>query len=161
MTFTNVPSFYRADGSRPLDSITSSAIRTRFQLGTDNLRLAPPAGADLGDVQVFREGLVRKKERHGLYSNEVGRVNFLGPRLFRTRLIHPANVPPGSYTVEVLLIRNGQVVAAQTTPMFVSKIGVGADVYEFAHREAAIYGILAVIIAVLAGWGAGAIFRRA
>ena len=79
---------------------------------------------------------------------------------FRTRLILPANVPPGSYTVEVLLIRNGQVAAAQTTPMFVSKIGVGADVYEFAHRQTAIYGILVIIIAVLAGWGAGAIFRR-
>ena len=42
-----------------------------------------------------------------------------------------------------------------------SKTGVSADVYEFAHRREAIYGILVIIIALLAGWGAGAIFRRA
>jgi uncharacterized protein (TIGR02186 family) len=161
MTFTGVPAFYRAASSRPLDEITSLTIRTRHQLGTDNLRLTPPADADAGEIAAFRAGLVRSKERHGLYSNDVGRVNFLGPRLFRTRVTLPANVPPGSYTVEVLLVKNGQVLAAQTTPMFVNKTGVSADVYEFAHSHEAIYGILAIIIAVLAGWGAGAIFRRA
>jgi uncharacterized protein (TIGR02186 family) len=161
MTFTGVPAFYRAAASRPLDEIASPAIRMRHQLGTDNLRLIPPPDADAAESAAFRAGLVRNKERHGLYSNDVGRVNFLGPRLFRTRVILPANVPPGSYTVEVLLIKGGQVVAAQTTPMFVSKTGVSADVYEFAHNHEAMYGILVIIIAVLAGWGAGAIFRRA
>jgi uncharacterized protein (TIGR02186 family) len=161
MTFTGVPAFYRAAASRPLDEIASPAIRMRHQLGTDNLRLAPPPDADAAESAAFRAGLVRNKERHGLYSNDVGRINFLGPRLFRTRVILPANVPPGSYTVEVLLITGGQVVAAQTTPMFVSKTGVSADVYEFAHSHEAMYGILVIIIAVLAGWGAGAIFRRA
>jgi uncharacterized protein (TIGR02186 family) len=161
MTFSGVPAFYRAAASRPLDEIAPQAIRTRHQLGTDNLRLAPPANANVAEAAAFRAGLVRNKERHGLYSNDVGRVNFLGPRLFRTRVILPANVPPGSYTVEVLLIKSGQVLAAQTTPMFVSKTGVSADVYEFAHRHEAIYGILVIIITVLAGWGAGVIFRRA
>jgi hypothetical protein len=37
---------------------------------------------------------------------------------------------------------------------------VGADIYEFAHDRAAIYGLLAVLVAVLAGWAAGAVFRR-
>ena len=57
-------------------------------------------------------------------------------------------------------MRGGQVIGAQTTPMFVNKVGVGADIYEFAHDRAAIYGLLAVLVAVLAGWAAGAIFRR-
>jgi hypothetical protein len=52
------------------------------------------------------------------------------------------------------------VIGAQTTPMFVNKVGVGADIYEFAHDRAAIYGLLAVLVAVLAGWAAGAVFRR-
>jgi uncharacterized protein (TIGR02186 family) len=161
MTFTGVPAFYRAAASRPLDEIAPPSVRMRHQLGTDNLRFTPPPDANPAEAATFRAGLVRNKERHGLYSNDVGRVNFLGPRLFRTRVVLPANVPPGSYTVEVLLIKNGQVLAAQTTPMFVSKTGVSADVYEFAHRHAPIYGILTVFIALLAGWGAGAIFRRA
>ena len=36
-----------------------------------------------------------------------------------------------------------------------------AEVYEFAHRRAASYGILAVLLAVASGWAAGALFRRA
>jgi uncharacterized protein (TIGR02186 family) len=160
MTFTGVPAFYRVASSRPLADIPE-AIRTRHQLGIDYLRLVPPPGAAATEVAEFRAGLLRSKERRSLYAAHEGEVSFLGPRLFRTHVLLPANVPPGSYTAEVLLIRNSQVIAAQTTPMFVSKIGVGADVYEFAHREAAVYGILSIVFAVLAGWGAGVIFRRA
>lgn len=159
VAFTNAPTFYRVASSRPLDEITTPALRQRHQIGLENLRLT--AAAQRPDIDVFRAGLIRNKERRDLYSSEVGRVAFLGPRLFRTRVELPANVPPGAYTAEVLLLRNRQVVAAQTTPMFVSKIGVGAEVYDFAHRYAAVYGILAIAVAVLAGWGAGVAFRKA
>ena len=72
----------------------------------------------------------------------------------------PANVPTGAYSIEVLLVQNGQVIAAQSTPMFVSKIGVGAEIYDFAHVHAAWYGLIAILIAVFAGWSAGLIFRK-
>jgi uncharacterized protein (TIGR02186 family) len=160
MVFGGAPAFYRVASSRPLSEI-APAIRARHQLGTEYLRFAPPPGADPAEVAEFRDGLLRSKERHRLYSVREGEVSFLGPRLFRTRVALPANVPPGSYTAEVLLVKGGQVIAAQTTPMFVSKIGIGADAYEFAHAHAAVYGILTVIFAVLAGWGAGVFFRRA
>jgi len=103
---------------------------------------------------------VRNKEAQKLYEPEVGRVSFLGTRLFRTRIVFPANVPTGNYSVEVLLIRGGQVIAAQTTPMFVSKVGFGADIYDFAHQWAALYGLIAILLAVSAGWAAGLIFRK-
>jgi hypothetical protein len=45
--------------------------------------------------------------------------------------------------------------------MFVSKTGIGAEVYDFAHRRSAVYGLLAVLIAVSAGWAAGTVFRKA
>jgi len=110
--------------------------------------------------------LVRKlrdrkhREREELFATDAARVTFLGPRLFRVPFRLPANVPTGAYQVRTLLIQNGEVVAEQVTPMFVSKIGVGADVFEFAHRQPAIYGILAVLVAISAGWAASAVFRR-
>ena len=48
----------------------------------------------------------------------------------------------------------------QTTPLRVSKIGVGAYVFRFAHTNSAAYGVFAIVIAVLAGWLAAAIFRK-
>lgn len=161
VTFTGAPSFYRVAASRPLDEITTPALRARHQIGTDQLRVVPERNLSPERLAAFREGLLRNKEREGLYSAEIGKVVFLGPRLFRTRINLPANVPPGAYTVEVLLVRNDQVIAGQTTPMFVSKTGIGADVYDFAHRDAAVYGLLAVLVAAFAGWAAGTVFRRA
>jgi hypothetical protein len=44
--------------------------------------------------------------------------------------------------------------------MFVNKIGFGADIYDFAHEWAALYGLIAILLAVSAGWAAGLIFRK-
>lgn len=161
MPFSGVPAFYRVAASRPVEQVAPAPLRARHQIGLENIRMAPPPEAPAARVAEFRAGLLRNQEARGLFSAEVGRVTFLGPRLFRTRVVLPANVPPGAYTVEVLLLRGGQVIAAQTTPMFVSKIGLGAEVYDFAHRHAALYGILAILLAVLSGWGAGVAFRKA
>lgn len=161
IVFTGAPAFYRVAASRPLEEITTPALRARHQIGIDQLRLVPERPLTPVKLNNFREGLLRNKVREGLYSDEVGKVSFLGPRLFRTKINLPANVPPGSYTVEVLLVRNQQVVAAQTTPMFVSKTGIGAEVFDFAHRHAAVYGLLAVLMAASAGWAAGTVFRKA
>ncbi len=161
VSFTGVPTFYRVAASGPLAELAPAALRQRHQIGLDQLRLNAERALDPAEEREFRDGLMRNKERRELFSSEVGRVSFLGPRLFRTRLVLPANVPTGSYTVEVFLIRDAQVIAAQSTPLIVSKIGIAADVFEFAHRQAALYGILAIALSLLAGWGAGVLFRKA
>ena len=116
LSFANVPSYYRVASSKPLDEIVTPALRQRHQIGSDFLRLAPSRETDAIALAAFRAGLLRNKERLELYDPEPGRVTFLGPRLFRTRIVFPANVPTGAYSVEVLLVQNGQVIAAQSTP---------------------------------------------
>ena len=87
-------------------------------------------------------------------------MKMLSQRLFRTDVAFPTNVPVGKYTVEVFLIQDGKVVSAETIPLYISKTGVLAEIFFFAHDYAAIYGILAIIFAVLAGLGANAVFRK-
>jgi uncharacterized protein (TIGR02186 family) len=160
VTFTGVPAFYRIASSRPLDEIASPQVRARHQLGIENLRFNTLRAPSPQEVAEFRTGLLANREREGLFGSDPGHVTFLGQRLFRAPFQLPANVPTGNYQVHALLIQNGDVVAEQVTPMLVSKIGVGADVFEFAHRAPAIYGILAVLVAISAGWAASAVFRR-
>jgi uncharacterized protein (TIGR02186 family) len=85
---------------------------------------------------------------------------FLGDRLFRTTLVFPANIPTGTYLVEVFLVRDKDVVGGQTTPLVVSKVGVDAAVFDFAHSNAFAYGAIAVAMAVVAGWIASLPFRN-
>ncbi len=160
LAFTNAPSFYAVAASRPVDELLSARLRARHRIGTEFLDLRAARQIDPKILEAFRAGLMRNKARKGLYLDAQGRVSFLGNRLFRTTLSFPANVPTGTYTVEVLLVRNGGVVSAQTSPLLISKIGLGAEVYRFANNHAMLYGIIAILIALAAGWIAAAVFRK-
>jgi uncharacterized protein (TIGR02186 family) len=158
--FHNVPVFYAVFASRPPADMITEEIAEIHQIGTENLALRSDSPRTTAELDEFRKALIRAKERQGLYQSTPGRLVFLGQRLFRADLVFPGNVPTGSYTVEVLLIRDGAVVSAQTTPLYISQAGVSADMYEFAHRQSLFYGVFAIVLAVGTGWIAGAVFRN-
>jgi uncharacterized protein (TIGR02186 family) len=141
ITFGNVPSFYAMASSRPIEAIGPPELLDLHEVGFDHLKLETlDADVDPADVPFFRRALIREKEREGLFARNVAKVSFLGSRLFRTTFDFPANVPTGNYLVEVLLVRDRAVASAQTTPLFISKIGVGASIFDFAHDRGAGYG---------------------
>lgn len=162
MTFDRAPSFYAIASSRPLAEIAQETVLARQQMGLDRLRLdLPRAKASENVAAEWRAGLIRNHESLGLYRAEVGRVVFLGNRLFRARIPLPANVPTGTYQVEVFLLQDGRVVSAQTTPLNVSKIGAEAEIYDFAYQSPPLYGLIAILVALMAGWAAHLVFRKA
>ncbi|MBI4967171.1 MAG: TIGR02186 family protein [Rhodospirillales bacterium] len=155
--FTDAPQFYHIAATRPLEEMAvKGGDFQRHQIGLANLKLT----AQGGEVGEFRAALIRLKQNQGVFSDEVEPINVLGNRLFRTEMHFPANVPVGTYRVEVYLVRERQVVSAQMTPLIIGKIGLGADLYDFAHYQAALYGIAAILIAVAAGWLASVAFRK-
>lgn len=160
MMFTGVPAYYAVAASGPLEDIVPRTVAERHQIGTDYLRLKTDARPG-PRVAAFRAALIRNQQRRELYASTVGKVSFLGQRLFRTTVHFPANVPTGTYTVQVFLLNAGRIVSAQTTPLAIHKAGLEAELFEFAHRYPAYYGIIAIIVALMAGWGAGLVFRRA
>ncbi len=161
MTFDDVPSFYAIASTRPLDEIAGESVLTRLQMGVERLRLPlPSAKASPNVAQVWRQALIRNKQQLGLYPTEVSSVEFRGERLFRTLVKFPANVPTGTYQVVVYLLRENDVVKAQTIPLSVSKIGMEAFVFDFAHERRATYGVVAILVALMAGWLAHAAFRK-
>jgi uncharacterized protein (TIGR02186 family) len=158
--FAGVPAFYVVAASERIEDIVTAPERARHQIGLADLRLEPETSLRPDQRAVFRDALVRNKQEMGVYGTAVGQVAFLGERLFRTNVYFPANVATGLYTVSAYLVRDGQVVSAQTTPLVVSKVGFSAEIFEFAQRESLYYGLLAVVGAVMAGWLAAAAFRR-
>lgn len=162
MRFRNVPGYYAVAASRTLDEIAGPGVLQRHEIGVEQVRFRPAAGqsADPQEIASFRAALIRNKQRQQLFAREVGDVSFLGRSLFRTRLAFPANVPPGSYQVEVFQLRNGSVVSAQSSPLGISKIGLEAELFDFAHRHGALYGLVAIVLAVAAGWSANVMFGR-
>ena len=108
----------------------------------------------------YEQALIKLKKDQGLYPTMQGKITFIGQELFRMALTFPSTVPIGTYKLEVLHVQNGTTIHAKTTPLIVSKEGIGADISYFAHRHSLLYGISAIIIAIFAGWIAAAVFGR-
>ncbi|HEX2527493.1 MAG TPA: TIGR02186 family protein [Geminicoccus sp.] len=160
MSFTGVPSFYAVAATRPLAAFTNPALRARHELGVDSLRLQPVSAFNPERIARFRTALIGLQQLRGLYPVELGEVSMLGDRLFRTTLPFPANVTSGPYQVQVLRIVANQVVEAQASVLTVSKVGLEADLTDFALRHGAWYGLAALLLAISAGWLANMAFRR-
>jgi uncharacterized protein (TIGR02186 family) len=161
VVFQRVPSFYAVRSNAPLDEIATEVTRRRHGMGAEFLRLRSTE-EDIAedDLRTFTKALIRNKQRQGLFATGGDNIAFLGGQLFRTKLHFPANVPTGFYDVEVFMLQDGRVVHAQTTPLIVRKAGLGADVFFFAHNYSALYGVVAVVLAVVAGALAAFVFRK-
>jgi uncharacterized protein (TIGR02186 family) len=159
--FIGVPSFYSIASSRPLDTIATPAVLGFNEFGLDYLRLKLARGTVREEDTPFRDALVETQQRDKVFTEAAGKIDFLGDRLFSTTLRFPSNVPTGTYEVKIFLIRNKAVVSAQTTPLVIAKIGVDAEIVDFADRRAGIYGLVAVAMAMVAGWLASVPFRNA
>lgn len=160
--FDKVPSFYSVACNRLIEICARPSVRSRHQIGLDHLRL-PVMETSLSstiDENFFKEALLKIKKEDGLYPVKPGKIDFLGQKLFRTHLEFPANVPTGTYYVEVFELKEGRLVGALTTPLVVKKVGLEAALFDFAHEYPALYGIVAVIIALFAGWIASVIFQK-
>jgi uncharacterized protein (TIGR02186 family) len=160
MRFSNVPSFSAVVASRPVEALLPPAAAALYRIGPANLNFEPIGPAPPDRVQYFADALIKEQQRTGLYATEIGKVIFLGDRLFRATLSFPANVPTGNYLVQIFLVRDRDVVSGQTTPLVVLKVGLDAAVSDFATRQAAAYGAIAVLAAVVAGWLASLPFRN-
>ena len=163
IAFADIPSFFAIAATRSLAEIATPSVRSQFGLGVDHLTMTPvdAEGYTAEEVDAFAEALIRNKQKAGLFTTDPLSVTFPGPKLFRTTFSFPANVPPGTYQIEVFRFVDGQVTGAQRSNLQISKVGLEAEVFDFANQRSALYGIAAILIAVAAGWFAGVVFRRA
>jgi uncharacterized protein (TIGR02186 family) len=161
--FEGVPNFYAVASSRPLTEITTPDIRETQQIGATNIATTVTArdrDRSAEDLAKFRAALIRNKQKIGLYSTDPDEISVISDRLFRTQIKFPSNMATGNYTAVVYLFREGNAVQAVSTPILVEKVGIGAEVYNFAHQQSALYGLAAIVIAVFSGWLGGVVFRK-
>lgn len=160
VTFDRVPGYYAVAASHDVRRIAPPALLSRLEIGAENLRFEPRGGIGPRDAAEFKDAVIRKRLNESLYSEEVDKVRFLGKRLFRAKLRFPTTVPIGTYNVQVYLVRDREVVGAQSTPLYINKSGLERTIYDFAHTEPVLYGLAAIVLALAAGWLAGVVFRK-
>ncbi|MDF1731526.1 MAG: TIGR02186 family protein [Minwuia sp.] len=159
VSYSGVPGFYAIASNRPLSEIASERILRRNGIGISSLKFTgettTPEASDL-----FADAIRRRRLANGLYRSDEGAVSVIYDRLFRATIPFPANVPVGNYNAQIYLFQDGQVVVGETKPIIIDKSGIERAVFIFSRRQPALYGICAVIVACLAGWGAAQFFRK-
>ncbi|OUR75303.1 hypothetical protein A9Q83_17915 [Alphaproteobacteria bacterium 46_93_T64] len=155
---SKVPGFYAIASNRPVDEIAPPGTLERLRIGPNRLNFS--SKSEPKDLQDFKQAIVRKQTNVELYTSNQTAVYFLGASLFRTSIHFPANVPVGNYVAEVYLLQDGELISAQTSPLFIKKFGIGRQIFEFAQSYPILHGIAAILLALIAGWIASAIFRK-
>ena len=156
--FDAMPSSYYLASTEPMDRIAPPRVLTRHGIGAEYLQ--PAAVGSHHDARPFKEAALRHLKQDGLYKEAPGTIDFLSETLFRTRIPVPSAVARGQYNVEVYLLRDGEVVSAQSTPLFIDQTGIERRLFNLAHNAPLAYGLICVFMAILLGWISSVLFRR-
>ncbi len=158
--FRSAPGYYAVASSRPVEEIVDDKTADIYELGLDHLQLSPAGAIESRELSRFTNGLVDLNSRGSLYKNLPNSVEITDSVLYQARINLPASVPVGEYSAETFLIIDGRVEAAEIKDITIEKIGMGRFITNLSQENGFIYGLLAVLISVIFGWGAGYLFRK-
>jgi uncharacterized protein (TIGR02186 family) len=158
--FRSAPSFYAVASSRPIADLVDERTAAIYEMGLQNLQLSPGGGALPEKERRFEAGLLDLRRRQGLYAEDPTGVEIGEGVLYRATIRIPSQVPVGAYTAETFLIDRGRVLAAATREIEIGKSGFERFVTIAATRHALLYGLASVLLSLVLGWAAAALFRR-
>ena len=153
------PSFYAVATSAPIIDVLRDIEDLRYRISIPRAIRSVGAPMSISDTGSFTEALIRIRTKKQLYQLKPDTVDFDEETLFRTQIALPSNLTEGTYTTRIFLTRNGHVVDVHETEIEVRKVGLERWLFALAHEKPLIYGLLSLFIAIVAGWGASAIFR--
>ncbi len=158
--FSDVPTYYFVATSRPLSQIKNDAFLKINQIGLENLRFEGAEELEPFKRQEWRNGIIDSMIKTERYHSKYGKIDIIDDRLFKTEFKFASDISEGTYIVDTLLLNNGLVIGSRRSFINVSKSGLGEKVYLFASNYGLVYGIFAVLVAILFGFLVNVIMRK-
>jgi uncharacterized protein (TIGR02186 family) len=155
------PSFYAVTTTGPLDQILNKNEDLRYGITLSRSISTTEISVETMDFPLFTQALRRIRASQDRYRISSGTVQLVEDTLFRTDFALPANVTEGVYTVRLFILRQGLVIDSQERVINVRKTGIERYLYNLAHQQPLLYGIISLLMAAIAGWAASEIFRFA
>ena len=158
--YSNVPSYYSVYSNRPLENILDKLQMKKNKIGINNLSFTSRSELDNEDVKLdLFEAIVRHKKIDKLFSEDANGVTIKNNKLYKSNIHLPSGVKEGRLKVTIFLIRDGNIVNKDYLNIYLNKRGVGKIVYDVANKKPFIYGIIAVLFALLLGWSMAVIVK--
>ncbi len=165
VSFENIPVMYQVLTTASLAELCPKAERARWLLGYDSLIPDGAPGAAL------RSELVGLKEHEGLFAVREGALTQRPatdaspapgagwPRLLRGAFRLPARAPAGDYRLDLIGFKDQRAFPLGSATLRVQQVGTVRAVRELARNHGLFYGIAACLVAIVAGFVTGRLFR--
>jgi uncharacterized protein (TIGR02186 family) len=135
----------------------------RLGLGFEALKKRAHIRPSTEDKDVLFSEYVKLKEKAGLYGNVRNTVHYKdsgeGLKSFTCVAPLPSNLAQGEYTIEAVAVKDGAIVARGEVPIDAAEVGITAELSSLAFHHGTLYGVLAVLVALVAGSLTGVIFK--
>ena len=158
--FLNVPKYYYIASNRKIEEITNKTDIKKRKLDFNNFELKNNKIDYKNLDKKWYEALKRNMKKKQFWKIEENSIKLNKNTLFRKTLSLPSNVSTGMYNVKILHYRKGNLISQEESKIKIDKTGISANIYNIAQNFSAIYGIIAVIVALFFGWFTNFIFRR-
>jgi uncharacterized protein (TIGR02186 family) len=155
----SAPSFYAVATTGPLNHILSDIDNLRYGITIERVIRAIGISDEADKAGEFVLALLRVRTNEGRYRILEGKVELTEDTLFRTDIVLPANLTEGDYKVRLFLLRDKRVIASQEKVIGVRKEGLERFLFTMAKEQPLLYGLISLVLAAVAGWGASAAFR--
>ena len=161
ITYNQIPSIFFIASSNEIEDIlpTSTIIKEELSLNylLENKTSQRNFISDIS-LDTWKDNFVRIKKNKNLFKEY--KIENIDNKLFQTRIFFPAKSIPGEYKVNVYQIKDNLILNKKEKVITLKKSGIGNQIYNFAHKNAAAYGLFAFIFAVFSGFLAATLFRR-
>jgi hypothetical protein len=165
MSFEHVPSVYLLYSSRNLDSLLQEDARVTEGIGFESIKAGAKMETSAADMDPDRwiAEFIKFKKAEKLYEIEEGAIAKTGGTNsgeYQLDIKWPYQAAPGTYTIEVLAVRDGRVVDRAESSLTVARTGIVEKLSNLAFNHASIYGIISIVVAMAAGFAVGALFKK-
>jgi hypothetical protein len=154
---SGAPSLFLCYTSGPLTGLLSREALDAAQLDEEAIRAQMKVQPPDQDNPTVRENYLALKRQQSIYRLFEGTVKLGaeegGSRSFTLDLAWPKKAPPAAYEVKVYECRDQGVTAQTSTQVKVEEVGFPARLAQMANTQAYLYGLIAVLAAVIVGFG--------
>jgi uncharacterized protein (TIGR02186 family) len=165
VSIDNIPSVFLLYPSAALAELAQRRPEQwrRLKLGFESLRDRAEIHPSREDKDMLFREFMKLKEEAALYGTVRNTIRYEekggGLKSFTCLARLPANLAQGEYSIEALAAKHGAIVARGTARISAAETGVTAKLASLAFNHGTLYGVLAVLVALLAGLFTGIIFK--
>lgn len=162
VSFEDVPALYLIESSGKLCELASCDVRKKLGVGYEALSERVAGSSGEATRQGLFDELVKLKEKEKLFGVHEGTVD-VGKKAegliqASTTCWLPARTPAGTYRVEVWGFSHGEGALLASGSLAIAEAGMVRAIANIAHERGLLFGVSAVVIAIIVGLLTGIVF---